>query len=134
MRLAPSNVFKAGAVAWALSGAPSTLLAAIRGDDLLGASIAAGTLVPGRRDRPGFVAGIAAHTAVTAVWTPIVAKATVRSRHPALAGALAGAAIAALDLGVIGRRYPAIVALDQPPQWADRLAFGAIVGWLAARR
>jgi hypothetical protein len=127
MRRAPSNVFKAGAVAWALSGAPSTLIAAIRRDDLLGPSIAAGTLLPGRRDRPGFAAGIAA-------WTPLVAAATARSRHPALAGALAGAAIAALDLGVIGRRYPAIAALSQPPQWADHVAFGAIVGWLAARR
>jgi hypothetical protein len=134
MRRAPSNVFKAGAVAWALSGAPSTLIAAIRRDDLLGPSIAAGTLLPGRRDRPGFAAGIAAHTVVTAVWTPLVAAATARSRHPALAGALAGAAIAALDLGVIGRRYPAIAALSQPPQWADHVAFGAIVGWLAARR
>jgi hypothetical protein len=44
-------------------------------------------------------------------------------------GALEGAGIAALDLGVIApRRAPAIAALPQVPQWADHLAFGALVG------
>jgi hypothetical protein len=43
-------------------------------------------------------------------------------------GLVAGAAIAALDLGVIGRRVPAIRALPQLPQWADHLAFGLTVG------
>jgi hypothetical protein len=128
------SIVKATVAAWALSGAPSTLLALARGDDVLGPSIAAGTLVPGRRDRPGLLAGLAAHTAVSTVWAPLVATATRRRRHPVLLGAVAGVAIAALDLGVIAKRYPAVAALPQGPQWADHVAFGAVVGWVAARR
>jgi hypothetical protein len=128
------NVLKATVAAWALSGAPSTLLAMARRDDLLWPSIAAGTLVPGRRDRPGLAAGLAAHTVVSALWAPFVAKAVQGRRHPVLVGAAVGLAIAAVDLGVIGRRYPAIAALPQAPQWADHAAFGAVVGWMSARR
>jgi hypothetical protein len=57
-----------------------------------------------------------------------------RRRHPVVAGASAGLGIAALDLGVIAKRYPAVAALPQAPQWADHVAFGAVVGWVAARR
>ena len=128
------NVGKAALAGWALSGAPSTVLALVRGDDVLGPSIAAGTLVPGRRDRPGLLAGLTAHTAVSAVWAPLVAMAVGRRRHPVVAGAIAGLGIAALDLGVIAKRYPAVAALPQAPQWADHVAFGAVVGWVAARR
>ena len=45
-------------------------------------------------------------------------------------GALAGLAVAGLDLGVIARRFPAIRALPPVPQLADHIAFGAIVGAL----
>ena len=128
------NVVKATVAAWAVSGAPSTVLALVRHDDVLGPSIAAGTLVPGRRDRPGLLAGLAAHTAVTAAWAPLVATVAARRRHPAVVGIAAGLAIAALDLGVIAQRYPAVAALPQGPQWADHIAFGAVVGWVAARR
>jgi hypothetical protein len=128
------NVGKAALAGWALSGAPSTVLALVRRDDVLGPSIAAGTLVPGRRDRPGLLAGLTAHTAVSAVWAPLVAMAVGHRRHPVLAGAIAGLGIAALDLGVIAKRYPAVAALPQAPQWADHVAFGAVVGWVAARR
>jgi hypothetical protein len=38
-------------------------------------------------------------------------------------------AIAALDLGFIGRRLPAIRWLAIAPQVADHLAFGMVVGW-----
>jgi hypothetical protein len=48
-------------------------------------------------------------------------------RHRLLFGAVAGAAIAALDLGVIATRYPALAALPQTPQWADHLVFGVVV-------
>jgi hypothetical protein len=48
-------------------------------------------------------------------------------------GLAGGAAIAALDLGLlahgpIGRRWPLIRALPVGPQVADHLAFGAIAG------
>jgi branched-subunit amino acid ABC-type transport system permease component len=51
-----------------------------------------------------------------------------------LAGALAGAAIAALDLGLIGRYFPLIDALAFLPQLADHVAFGAVAGLVIARR
>jgi hypothetical protein len=41
---------------------------------------------------------------------------------------LAGLGIAALDLGVIGPRIPAIRALPQGRQWADHVAYGLAVG------
>ena len=41
---------------------------------------------------------------------------------------MAGLGIAALDLIVLGRRFPAIAALPQGPQWADHVAFGAVLG------
>jgi hypothetical protein len=45
-------------------------------------------------------------------------------------GALAGLAIAALDLGVAGRRFPRIPALPVLPQLADHAAFGAVAARL----
>jgi hypothetical protein len=50
-------------------------------------------------------------------------------------GTVAGLAIAALDLGLIGGRLTAIRSLEQAPQWVDHAAFGATVGLvLRARR
>lgn len=97
------------------------------------AARAAGTLIPGRRLRPGLVAGCTAHVAVSIFWTSIIAMArgNASSRQPELSlagtvirGATAGLLIAALDLAVIGRRYPAIRTLPQVPQWCDHVAFG----------
>jgi hypothetical protein len=45
-------------------------------------------------------------------------------------GAVAGLVIAAVDLGLLARWYPAIMALPQGPQVLDHVAFGAIVGGL----
>ena len=45
----------------------------------------------------------------------------------------AGLGIAALDLGVIGRRIPAIRALPQKRQWADHIAYGLSVSFLLNR-
>jgi len=38
--------------------------------------------------------------------------------------------VAALDLGVIGKRFPRVRALPLVPQLADHAAFGAIAGRL----
>jgi len=111
-----------------LSGAPSTVAALVRGADALAATRAAGTLVPGRRDRPGAAAGVAVHAVLSLSWTAVLVAVLRRLRGGVLAGALGGAAIAALDLGVVARRYPAVRALPPLPQWADHLAFGAVVG------
>jgi hypothetical protein len=48
-----------------------------------------------------------------------------------LRGAVAGLMIAALDLEIIGRRYPAVRALPRVPQWLDHVAFGILVTALA---
>ena len=120
-------------VAGAVSGLPSTVVALVRGEDVLAATRAAGTLVPGRRDRPGVVAGMAVHALLTLWWTAVLTAVLRRLGGGVVAGAAGGAAIAALDLGMVARRYPAVRALPQPPQWADHLAFGAVVG-AASRR
>ena len=71
------------------------------------------------------------HLALSLGWTVVLDRAGVRG---ARAGALAGLAIAALDLGVVGGRHPSIRALPLAPQLADHAAFGAIAGRLLARR
>ena len=116
-------------VAGVLSGAPSTLHAIVTGADVLAATRAAGTLLPGRRDHPGVIAGAVAHAAVTVGWVGVLAVVDRRWRLGPCRGAAAGAAIAALDLGIVAPRgAPAIAALPQGPQWAAHLAFGALVG------
>ena len=125
---APKRLALVALAAGVLSGAPSTLAALVRGEDVLGPTRAAGTLVPGRRDRPSVVAGVAVHTALTLWWTAVLTAGLRRLRGGVVAGALGGAAIAALDLGVLARRFPAVRALPQGPQWADHVAFGAVVG------
>ena len=120
----------AGVVAATFSGLPSTVWALAHGGDPLAAARAAGTLVPGRRSRPNLVGGVAAHLVISAVWTAAFAIVARRRRWewgPA-SGAAAGLAIAALDLGVVGRRYPVIAALPVGPQLADHATFGALLG------
>jgi hypothetical protein len=70
---------------------------------------------------------------VSTVWGTILAVALPRRRTAAW-GALAGLLIAALDLGVVARRFPAIRALPTVPQVADHVAFGAIAGAVLAER
>lgn len=119
-----------------LSGIPSTTWAVLAGRDPLEAARGAGTLVPGSRRHGGLAPGLAAHAAVSAVWTAVLAA--VLPRHSAVGGAawgaLAGVAIAAVDLGVVARRYPAIRALPQARQWADHVAFGAVAGAVLGSR
>ena len=67
---------------------------------------------------------------MAALWTAVLA-AVLRPRgrlRGAVAGGSAGLGIAALDLGVVARRLPAVRALPQAPQWADHVAFGALAG------
>jgi hypothetical protein len=80
------------------------------------------------------LAAAAVHLAISAFWSSLIALIPLR-RQGVVTGAVAGLAIAALDLGVIGRRIPAIRSLPLSPQLADHVAFGAIVsGLLASRR
>jgi hypothetical protein len=124
---------RAGAVAAVVSGIPSTTHALLTGRDPLAATRAAGTLLPGRRDRPGVAAGLIAHVLVSAAWTGVLAATARRHRLGFVRGAAAGLVIAALDLGIAGRAYPAVRALPRVPQVLDHLVFGAVTGALLDR-
>ena len=128
MKLPDSIV--AGAVAGAVSGAPSTLHALAAGRSALEAVRAAGSLV----GRPTVAAGVTAHAAVSLGWG-LVLGAVLPRRHTPWWGLAGGVAIAAVDLGLIGRRLPRIHALPLLPQVADHVAYGAVAGAvLSARR
>ncbi len=125
----------AGAVASVLSGVPSTTHALLHGDDPLEASLAAGTLLLGDELRPSRLlpAALAAHGALSLGWALVLAGTLPRRRMLAWSVA-AGLGIAALDLGVIGRRYPRIRALPLAPQILDHLAYAATVAVVLRRR
>lgn len=127
-------VSRAAIAAGVLSGVPSTLHALVTRRDPFGSVRAAGTLiVPGDAPpMPRFVAGLAAHGTITLLWTIVLALVLPR-RRTAWWGALAGAGIAALDLGIAQRRFPAIAALPRGAQIADHIAFGTIVGLVLGR-
>lgn len=127
---------EAGLVAAACSGVPSTAWTLLRGEDLLESGRAAGRIVLPRERRTGMLlaAAVPVHLGLSVGWALVLGALLPRRAEPLL-GAAAGAAIAAVDLGVIGRRLPAIRALPQGRQWADHLAYGLAVGLvLRARR
>ena len=130
-----SDVLRAGLIAAAVSGAPSTAIALARGDDVLDGARAAGSLLLPREVRtlPLLAAAVPVHLALSLGWAVVLERALPRGREP-LAGLAGGLAIAALDLGLVGRRLPAIRALPQPRQWADHAAYGLAVGTVLARR
>ena len=123
------DALHAGLVAAAVSGVPSTTIALARGDDLLEGARAAGALLLPRETRTLalLAAAVPVHLALSLGWAVVLDRALPRGRER-VGGVLAGLAIAALDLGVIGRRIPAIRALPQGRQWADHVAFGLAVG------
>jgi hypothetical protein len=124
-----NEVVFAGLAAAAASGVPSTTWTLLRGGDVLEGGRAAGTLLaPRARSTPALLAAaVPVHLGLSLGWAAVLAALLPRGREP-LYGPLAGLAIAALDLQVIGRRFPAIRALPQPPQWADHAAYGLAVG------
>jgi hypothetical protein len=127
------TAIRAGVVAVVLSGAPSTLHALATGRDPLEASRAAGSLVLPRetRTQPLMLASAITHTALSLGWATVLSRVLPRD-HERSSGALAGLAIAAIDLGVVGRRYPRIRDLHVAPQLADHIAFGLVVGTVLA--
>lgn len=127
------RVTTAWAVASLGSGLPSTLCSLVAKGDLLAATRAAGTLVPGWRHRPNVAGGVVAHAGISTFWTAIFVVIGRRRRWSWSSGAVAGSVIAALDLGLVGRRYPHIAALPRRPQWLDHLAFGALLGGMLGR-
>jgi hypothetical protein len=116
------------------SGLPSTVSTIARGGELLESTRAAGTLLVGESAAAPtrLVAGGIAHTAISAFWGVVVWRA-LPDRHTVAWGGAAGLGIAALDLGLLARRFPAIRRLPRGPQVADHLAFGVVIGWCKAR-
>jgi hypothetical protein len=126
----------AGAVAALLSGAPSTLHALATRTSPLEATLAAGTLLAPSRTTSRTVlllAAVPVHLALSFGWALLLAAVLPRRRTIAW-GTLAGLAIAALDLAVIGRRFPRIRALAPVPQVLDHVAYGATVGAVLSGR
>ncbi len=129
---------EATVLAAALSGAPSTLHALIKCRSLRAAVFyvydatrAAGTLVP--PGRPGFGRGMAVHIAISMLCGEGLAR-TLPGDHPAEWGAAAGLVIGVVNVGVIGRSFPAIRALPLVPQLADNVMFGTVFAVTLARR
>jgi len=130
------DALAAGLVGAACSGLPSTMWSLVQGDDVLeGARAVGAALVPGER-RTSVLLAVAApvHVGISLGWAAVLATALPRRAAPEW-GVVGGLAIAALDLGIVGRRIPAIQALPQGRQWADHVAYGLTVGLvLRARR
>ena len=125
----------AGSVAAALGGVPSTVHALASRRDPLEATLAAGSLLLPREERRGrlLLAALPVHLGISVGWGIILAAILPR-RRTTQAGLVAGLAIAALDLGVVGRRLPHLRALPLLPQLADHAAYGAVVGAVVRRR
>jgi hypothetical protein len=119
----------AGLAGALLAGIPSTAWTLVRGEDVLEGARAAGAIaLPHERRTPVLLAAaVPVHLALSLGWAGVLA-ALLPPRGEAAWGVAAGLGIAALDLGVIGRRIPAIRALPQPRQWADHAAYGLVVG------
>jgi hypothetical protein len=124
----------AGAVAALPSGLPSTLHALLTGRDPLEATTAAGSIVLPREERTPVlvVAAVPLHLALSLGWGVVLARTLRRPTVPR--GIAAGLAIAALDLGVVGRRLPRVRALPLLPQLADHAAYGAVAAAVLQRR
>jgi hypothetical protein len=125
---------RAGMVAGALSGAPSTVYAVTTRRSPSDALRAAGTLLVADDAPRGAqaAAGVIAHVAISLGWGVVLAVVLPR-RRPVAWGALAGLAIAGLDLGLLARDRPHIRGLPTAPQVADHVAYGALVGFVLSR-
>jgi hypothetical protein len=125
----------AGLIAAILSGGPSTAVAIARGEDVLDGARAAGAILLPRETSGArlLAAAVPVHLTLSLGWAVVLERALPRGLEIP-GGALGGLAIAALDLGLVGRRIPPIRALPQPRQWADHVAYGLAVGAVLARR
>jgi hypothetical protein len=131
------RILQATAVAAALGGVPSTLEVFRCQRDVRSvvtyvwdATCAVGTLVP--PGRPGFIRGALLHVGISVLCGEGLAR-TVPESRSVIWGAGAGLAIGVINVGVIGRRFPAIAALPLVPQLADNVAFGAVFAFVVDR-
>jgi hypothetical protein len=131
------RVTEAIVVAATFSGLPSTLHALLtRGgvraaiEYVYDATCAVGTLVP--PGRPGFKRGAIVHLGISVACGEALAR-TLPQRSSVVWGAAAGLTIGVINVGMIGRRFPAIRALPLVPGLADNVAFGALFAAVADR-
>lgn len=122
---------RAWLTAAAFSGVPSMSVSVVRRDDVLESTRVIGRVVTrADDDRAALLVGVVAHVAISLGWTAVVRALVPREQttldQRAFRGALLGAAIAVLDVCLIGRHMPEIRDLDALPQVADHLAFGAL--------
>jgi hypothetical protein len=125
----------AGAVAAVVSGAPSALWSIAAGADPLEPTLAAGSILLPHETRRGrlVAAAVPVHLALSLAWAIVLAH-LLPKRRTVAAGLVGALGIAALDLGVVGRRFPRIRALPQLPQLADHALYGAVVALVVRRR
>jgi hypothetical protein len=131
------RILEAIAVAAIFGGAPSAVHALVTGGGVrsvadygIGATRAIGTLMP--PGKPGLVRGVIAHFVVSVLVGEVLAR-VLPDRHPVCWGAGAGLGIGLFNVGVVGRRFPAIRALPLGPQLADNVAFGALFAAVVER-
>ena len=122
-----SDALRAGIPSALLSGLPSTIHALLIKRDPLEPTVAAGSiLLPGEQRRGRLLlAAVPVHLTLSAAWVLVIAAVAPR-RNAVVEGSIAGLVIAALDLGIIGTRFPRIRALQPLPQIVDHLVFGII--------
>jgi hypothetical protein len=132
------RVMEATLLAATFSGLPSTLHATIKQRSLRSAAgyiydttCAVGTLVP--PGRPGFRRGLVVHLAISILCGEMLAR-TLPPDHSAEWGAAAGLVIGVVNVGVIGRSFPAIRRLPLLPQLADNVMFGTVFAVALDRR
>jgi len=82
------------------------------------------------RTLPLVAAAAPVHLGLSFGWALVLERVGIRG---VARGAVAGIAIAALDLGLGSPRFPRVCALPLGPQVADHLAYGAIVGFVVGR-
>jgi hypothetical protein len=130
LRFSPRDLFLAWLAATVFSGLPSTLHAFATGGDPLEATRAAGAmLLPAASPTAMLVAAAAlVHPAISLFWTLVFGWLLPRRRVLPWA-VLGSAAVALLDLLVIAPLlFPEVAALPFWPQFADHLAWGALLG------
>jgi len=122
------RILAAGLAGAVLSGVPSTAWTLARREDLLEGARAAGAILLPRETRTPVLlaAAVPVHLALSLGWAAVLDALLPEDAGPTH-GIVAGLAISALDLGVVGRRIPAIRALPQPRRWADHVAYGIAV-------
>ncbi|HJQ41617.1 MAG TPA: hypothetical protein VJ831_00905 [Jatrophihabitantaceae bacterium] len=135
------GIVRAGVVAAAVSGLPSTLWSLRHGRDPLEATKAAGRLLlpNGRRTVPLLGSAAVAHIVLSLGWSELIVRTLPRGAgraQTALHGVMMGGAIAALDLGLAHViRTPRLAGIRDLPVWpqvADHLAFGMIAALTGA--